>query len=363
MKVLDLFSGIGGFSLAAHWMGWETAAFCEREPFCQKLLAKNFPNVPIFDDIKTLKGNEHGSIELVCGGFPCQPYSTAGERRGSTDDRALWPEMARVIAESQPRWVVGENVTGLISMGLDDVLADLESLGYACQSFVIPASGIGAPHRRDRVWIVAYASSQHAGLGESGSDGQRRQSIPGLEASDLRQGDRAQCAMGPGTGGQDAADADRQRQSQPGELWGQERRRPGRRRSEVPADAQGSRLQPREFRRGNEAQQPEPADHRQTDGDPDSAGRQEQHVAAIAGSEELAAWRPDPNGRQWQAERGVCGVDDGVSAGLHFPVSPTLPKSEKVPNYQARLKALGNSIVPQVAYQIFKAIEASETNI
>ena len=161
MRVLDLFSGIGCFSLGLESVGMETVAFCEMDAFCQKVLKKHWPNVPIHSDIKELDGNEYrGAVELICGGFPCQPFSVAGEQRGAEDDRALWPEMFRVICEVQPTWVIGENVSGIINMELDNVLSDLEAEGYAAQAFVIPACSVDAKHRRDRVWIVAHADSQ-----------------------------------------------------------------------------------------------------------------------------------------------------------------------------------------------------------
>jgi len=158
VKHLDLFSGIGGFALAADWV-WgaehEIVSFCEIESFCQKVLKKHWPDVPIHDDIKTLKGDKYGTIDLITGGFPCQSFSVAGKRRGKNDDRYLWPEMFRIIQEARPRWVIGENVTGIINMALDEVLSDLESEGYEAQTFIIPACSQNAPHRRDRVWIVA----------------------------------------------------------------------------------------------------------------------------------------------------------------------------------------------------------------
>lgn len=161
MRVLDLFSGIGGFSLGLESVGMDTVAFCEMDKFCQKVLKKHWPNVPIHSDIKELDGHEYrGTVELVCGGFPCQPYSVAGEQRGSLDDRALWPEMLRVISEVQPTWVIGENVSGIINMELDNVLSDLEAEGYKSQCFVLPACAVDAKHRRDRVFIISYADRQ-----------------------------------------------------------------------------------------------------------------------------------------------------------------------------------------------------------
>ena len=163
MRILDLFAGIGGFSLAGHWLGWETVAFVEWDDYCKKVLTKNFPGVPIYGDIKQYRGQE-GTADVICGGFPCQPFSQAGKRQGQADDRYLWPEMLRVIQEVKPRWVVGENVAGLITMEdgrtLERILTDLEDAGYRSEVFVIPACGVGAWHRRDRIWIVANTDNK-----------------------------------------------------------------------------------------------------------------------------------------------------------------------------------------------------------
>lgn len=157
MKVLDLFSGIGGFSLGLEWAGMETIAMCEKDAFCRQILAKHWPDIPIHEDIRSLDGSQYKSVDVICGGFPCQPYSQAGRQLGNKDDRDLWSEMFRIIQESCPTWVIGENVSGFIGMALDDVCADLEDEGYQVQSFVIPACAVEARHRRDRCWIVAHA--------------------------------------------------------------------------------------------------------------------------------------------------------------------------------------------------------------
>lgn len=167
LRVLDLFSGIGGFSLGLERAGMRTVAFCEIDPFCQKVLKKHWPDVEIFKDVRTL--DYEGAVDVICGGYPCQPFSTAGKRKGAADDRHLWPSMFRLIKKHRPSWVIGENVAGHVSMGLDDVLADLESEAYATRAFVIPACAVNAPHRRDRVWFVANASGgrcRESGKGE-----------------------------------------------------------------------------------------------------------------------------------------------------------------------------------------------------
>jgi len=166
LKVLDLFSGIGGFALGLDSTGFfETVKFVEKDKYCQKVLRKNFPNIPIEEDIKNVKGKEY-SADVVVGGFPCQPFSVAGKQKGTNDDRYLWPEMLRLIREIKPEFVIGENVQGIINlqngMVLRQVQDELESEGFEVQCFLIPASGIGAWHQRYRVWIVGH--SQHNGL-------------------------------------------------------------------------------------------------------------------------------------------------------------------------------------------------------
>jgi len=168
MNHASLFSGIGGFDLAAEWTGWNNVFNCEWEEFPRKVLKHHFPNAKQYEDIKDFDATEYrGRIDVLSGGFPCQPFSVAGQRKGTEDDRHLWPEMLRVIGECQPRWVVGENVRGLVSWSeglvLEACYSDLENLGYSVQSFIVPACATNAPHRRDRVWIVAH---NHDGDGQ-----------------------------------------------------------------------------------------------------------------------------------------------------------------------------------------------------
>lgn len=188
MTHASLFSGIGGFDLAASKLGWTNAFNCEIDPFCRRVLDYHFQDAKGYEDIKTTDFREwRGKVDVLSGGFPCQPFSTAGLRRGKDDDRYLWPHMLRVIREIQPTWVIGENVAGITSMvqpseevevgnsthlfsenyitreeqrfTLEEILQSLERERYEVQAFIIPACGVGAPHRRDRVWIVAYSNS------------------------------------------------------------------------------------------------------------------------------------------------------------------------------------------------------------
>ena len=186
MKVLDLFSGIGGFALGLERAGMETVAFCEYDEKARLVLNKHWPDVPMYNDVKTLTGEQLEKdgitdIGLICGGYPCQSFSVAGKREGQADDRHLWPEFFRLIKEIRPTWIIAENVAGHINMGLEDVLADLESEGYQCQTFLIPACAVDAFHRRDRIWIVAHSNAkcgasakqkrQHEGAEDSSGSG------------------------------------------------------------------------------------------------------------------------------------------------------------------------------------------------
>lgn len=162
MRHGSLFSGIGGFDLASEWMGWENVFHCEWNPFGQKVLHHYWPTAIQYHDITKTDFTIHrGQIDIITGGFPCQPYSMAGKRKGKQDERHLWPEMLRAIREIQPRWVVGENVLGLVNwdggLVFHEVQAELEAQGYKVQPYVLPAASVNAPHRRDRVWFVAYS--------------------------------------------------------------------------------------------------------------------------------------------------------------------------------------------------------------
>jgi len=290
---LDLFSGIGGFALAARWTGAiETVAFCEREKYAQRVLKKHWPDVPICDDIHNLKGNEYGTVDIITGGFPCQPYSVAGERRGNEDDRALWPEMLRVIQTARPTWVLGENVPGIIGLALDGVLSDLEDSGYAVEAVCIPACGVDAKHRRERVWILAHT--------ESGEDhGRERRNLAEKE--------------GRREGGDDAFDACGQDVANAGGTRQQER--------DVATVSNGTKY--------CSGRRDEMVRHSAGEGLPEWAGGEVEQPSPITEFER-------PSGRE--IERDFRGVAHGVSKRVD------------------RLKGLGNAIVPQVAFQILKII-------
>lgn len=311
---LDLFSGIGGFALAASWV-WgeqhEIVSFCEIEKFPRKVLKKHWPDVPIHDDVKTLKGDQFGNIDLISGGFPCQPYSTAGRRKGSKDDRALWPEMLRVIKEAKPNWVVGENVAGFVSMGLDDCLSDLESAGYETTAFIIPACAVNAHHRRDRTWILGSNSKRMRGTQQTGKH----------ELAEVINGSGENKMVARQTLA-DTSSKRSQRFGHSGESSGE---------FKGCTIARGSCQENTlsnsdQIRRGRVQQQP--GVFQQAD----------KTCSNVAG----CPWpqgRKDPIGATWKVEPAVGRVADGIP----FRVD--------------RIKGLGNAIVPQVVVPIFECIK------
>lgn len=299
LRVLDLFSGIGGFSLGLERTGgFETVAFCEIEPFCQKVLAKHWPGVPCYDDVRTLTATSGiGAIDVICGGYPCQPFSTAGKRAGDKDDRHLWPEVRRLLDEFRPAWFIGENVAGHISLGLDEVLFDLEALNYTARPFVIPACAVDAPHRRDRVWIVGYSNEGRKSDGPVNAEASELRGMAGVASNGKingwRQGEPHSC-------GSDAGIEPRQECR-----LGNDRK--------VVADATSQRQQGRgqSGKRGSAA--------------PHGEGQANQPFAIRF------------NGK-WPVEPAVGRVAHGV------------------PHRVDRLKALGNAVVPQIPELIGRAI-------
>ena len=173
---LSLFSGIGGLDLAAEWAGFRTVGQCEWADYPHAVLEKHWPDVPKWRDIRTLtKENFYertglGTVDVISGGFPCQPFSVAGKHQGKDDDRYLWPEMLRVIREIRPTWVIGENVPGIVNLALDQVLSDLEAEGYEAEAILIPACGVDAPHKRERCAILAHSVRERNGIDRTSDD-------------------------------------------------------------------------------------------------------------------------------------------------------------------------------------------------
>ena len=321
---LDLFSGIGGFAIAAQNCGFETVAFCEKEPYAQQILKERFGavladaasvrcdecserkhgrakkegrlpesftgNPRLHPDIFTLNGADYAGVDLLTGGFPCQPFSLAGKRRGATDDRALWPEMLRVIDGAKPAWLIGENVAGIVTMELDNILSDLEAIGYAAWPLVIPACAVDARHRRDRVWIVAHAEKQS----ERKSSNETHSVTNGRQARQMFSG-----------GGSDVPDTQRRENR----------------------GIQQRRISPNAGNGGD-------------------------------GSGQACCWLPEPElGRV--ADELSAGMDGGFCV---FPVEPQdLPRVAHGIKHRAhRLRGLGNAILPGVAIEIIRAIVAQE---
>ena len=161
---LDVFSGIGGFALAAAWCGYETKGFCEIDPWAQRVLARHWPKAKIYDDVRNLDGKQYEGTELLTGGFPCQDISASGEGAGLDGERSgLWRELARLVGEVRPRYLIVENVAALTFRGLGRVLGDLAEMGYDAEWMCIPANAVCAPHRRERIWIAAYPNGQRRG--------------------------------------------------------------------------------------------------------------------------------------------------------------------------------------------------------
>ena len=205
MTVGSLFAGIGGFDLGLERAGFTIKWQVEIDPWCQRVLAKHWPRVKRYGDIKTIDWGTIEPVDLLCGGFPCQPFSLAGKQRGKADDRYLWPEVVRCLDALRPTWFLGENVPGLINLALDQVCADLESLGYAVWPVCVPACAVDAPHIRQRVWIVGYAAGAARERGAGGfSTAETRISGEGREDGHLSVGS-SDASQGGGKGAMDAA--------------------------------------------------------------------------------------------------------------------------------------------------------------
>ena len=334
MKVFDLFSGIGGFSLGFESTGYfQTTKFVEMDKYCQKILRKNFPGIPIEEDIRNVKGKEF-EADVITGGFPCQPFSVAGRQKGTSDDRYLWPEMFRLIKEIKPKWVVGENVSGLINLQdglvLRQVQDDLEGEGFEVQCFIIPASGIGAWHQRKRVWIVAH--SERNGQLASKKRGSIKKTI-----SEKQEGSNHSLnikgASSVSTTKTNVANAQSIRGREPRDINKEERNK-----ESIPTqsnscgknagDVSNTNIKGLEGYNGNSS-------------------------SFKATKEQTNSWSKNfsqQSGQQktwWEIESNLCGVPNGISYELDKARAP-------------RIKALGNSIVPQIARQIALSIIHAE---
>ena len=463
IKILDLCSGIGGFSLGLEATGgFETVAFCEFDEFCCKVLNKHWPGVPIYNDLKEL-GNDPKRIiqefDLICGGIPCQPFSVAGKKKGKEDDRHLWPYMYEIVKHKKPTWVIVENVGGFVNVALDDVCLDLEAQGYATQSFVIPACSVEAPHRRDRVWILGKfmgdtssdgrnesESSEDRGAVKRGEEKGRvleskgasdvensRRSLrqrgieQGENGNETRQGHADQLERSSSTSKSDVAHASiegLEGRISGDNQGGQERQALSRgkeQQHQVGADTRcGSGLStkedvPNSSGKGLQGHRGEHGLREASEEEQASRSSQEQDVANAKsiisnggehrklteereGQRELGgesgserekdvsnsggkrgcsreAWSKDAEDvgqlsggkehRQGHTEPGVGGMADGLSARLDghfgFEVEPNIPRvATGIPDRVNRLKALGNSIVPQIIRNIGLAILKNE---
>ena len=293
MRYFSAFAGIGGFDLAAHWMGWNNIFHCEWNEFGQKVLKHHFPTSKSYNDItKTDFSIHRGEIDILTGGFPCQPYSSAGERLGKADERHLFPEMLRAIKEIKPRWIIGENVRGLVSWGgglvFDEVCSDLEREGYEVQPFLIPAAAKNAPHKRERIWFIAYSKLHEDRYTNNGGSKQKE-----------------------------------------GDIWRGEK-------SNVPDSFYSDGI---------------PSN---TDGI-GSSQRHSQNFRKVRQKEQFEAQYCSKGWEGFPASPCVRGGDDGLSHELD---SISIPKW-----CRESIKAYGNAIVPQVAFELFKTIELFENSL
>lgn len=366
MNCGSLFSGIGGFDLAAEWMGWDNLFHCEWNPFGQKVLKYYWPNAESFTDITKTDFTKYANkIDILTGGFPCQPYSVAGKQLGKEDNRHLWPEMLRAIREIRPSWVVGENVRGLVnwSGGLvfDEVQADLENEGYEVLPFLLPACAVNAPHRRDRIWFIAHSSSNGHELRGFGEDRQEK-------GESEREGDKRE-RLRSDVGGiiteRDAPNTKCERFQKPEQS---EQQQPL---SDVERENTSDDCKYGAYScafRGiaemcdicEDRDNYEPSED--FDDDAADTGSDQLQGSIIHGSvgearqiERESGQFSGPVCSQWEkfpTQSPICNRNDGLPSELS---GITFPKWRN-----ESIKAMGNAIVPQVAFEIFKAIEAYE---
>ena len=317
----SLFSGIGGFDLAAEWMGWENKFHCEWNEFGQRVLHHYWPDAELFTDITKSNFTKYANtIDVLTGGFPCQPYSAAGKRLGKEDERHLWPEMLRAIKEIAPRYVVGENVRGLTNwnggMVFDEVCTDLENLGYQVAPYLIPACATNAPHRRERIWFVAYATS---GWG-------RQQPSENSGWQDRRFDYNGTVSNATDTNGTTKEYNHRANEATTSEIRWQNESNVFR---ELCSDGNATDTDTKRFQSARQ-----------------STGMEWKR------SSQYNAQTNKSNFENFPTQSPICGGDDGISTELD---GITFSKWRK-----ESIKAYGNAVVPHVVYQIFKAIEAHE---
>lgn len=348
----SLFSGIGGFDLAAEWMGWRNIFHCEWAEFQRKILDYYFPKAISYHDIRKTDFRKHrGRIDVLSGGFPCQPFSVAGKRRGADDDRYLWDEMLRAIREIRPTWIVGENVTGLLSMVqpgetirvesetslfgednknirtvrqeyvIETIFQDLKREGYSVQPLLIPACAVQAPHRRDRVWIIAYRTDSRAeGVQLGWQDG-----VCGFESSTNASKNRWD-------EGRSASEGISEDETKRSRILIDIERLSG---VEIATDTEGVAVNP-ERKRWSEVSD----DNEDSQKSQQEERRQEQPCGTDS---------PQGGWRNFPTQSPICSGDDGLSARLDGITFPQLRRKS--------IEGYGNAIVPQLAYRIFKAIE------
>ena len=328
MNHISLFSGIGGFDLASEWIGWNNVASCEINPFGRKVLEHYWPDALHHDDVHTftkklldekIKGWNSKDI-ILSGGFPCQPYSNAGKRKGKEDERHLWPEMLRIIREVRPRWIVGENVRGLVNwnggMVFDEIHFNLENLGYEIQSFILPACSKDAPHRRDRIWIVAHTNDTNTGSENRGNKGTSK------EIRRQKTGDVLGTLRNVGN----VTDTDNARTDKQMRInKKQPKKNKGR----------GIKSQSKFGAFGGNAT--------------DTASKRRGQNNGKRKSRFVDQKSKGNNWENFPIESPICGGNDGISRELD---GITFPKWRN-----ESIKAYGNAVVPQVVFEIFKAIQ------
>ena len=316
MRHVDLCSGIGGFALGFEWAGLsKPVLFCDIEPWSRKILRKHWPDVPIAEDVKELANDSDGLIpdcDILTAGYPCQPFSLAGERRGTEDDRHIWPYILTIVQAKRPSWCVFENVYGHVSMGLDEVLSDLEGESYAARPFIVPACAADAPHRRDRVWIIARNVANTSRL-HSNVNGEHTQ-----------QGQRQEPQLGDSRGSDDVAHANSEG------LQGRQKA----------GDIRGSRQRcQKQFAR-----------------------RSEIGILAHPSSQRQQGQRPqgDASNQETDGEGQAAQSIDGGFGNFWLPEPAVGRVAHGIPRRVDRLKGLGNAIVPQIAMRIGQTIKQVE---